>query len=53
MRNCERENNRARKNFVRARKILKLRAQRARAARGLMSSLDISLSFESLTAISN
>ena len=36
MRNYESESNRARKNFVRARKILKLRAQRAHAARGLM-----------------
>ena len=35
---CERESNRARKNFVRARQILKLRARWARAARGLMSS---------------
>ena len=45
MRNCERESNlwfrQARKNFVRARKILKLRARRARAARGLMSSPEL------------
>ena len=42
MPNCERESNswfcQARKNFVKARKILKLRAWRARAVRGLMSS---------------
>ena len=38
MRNCERESNWARKNFARARKILKLRAWWARAARGLISS---------------
>ena len=40
--NCERDSNswfcRARKNFVRARKILKLHARRARADRGLVSS---------------
>ena len=42
MRNCARESNswfcRTRKNYVRARKIVKLRARRTRAARGLMSS---------------